>query len=178
MSLNLTKGQTLPLKKADGSAVGKVRVGLAWNQADAGNTADLDLFIVRMSDKKVAYFGDRTALEGVELSADNRTGEGDGDDEFVVMEAAKSADTEYVIAINIYDAASKGQSLAQINGAKATVYNHETNEVLATFQITENGGANTGIIVGRVKDIGDSYEFKAVGDFVNGDINTITDSLS
>lgn len=50
----LTKGATLNLVKADGSALSKVRVGLSWDVAP-GVDADLDLFVVSPS-KQVAYF--------------------------------------------------------------------------------------------------------------------------
>ncbi|MCL5459861.1 TerD family protein, partial [Loigolactobacillus coryniformis] len=77
----------------------------------------------------------------------------------------------------IYSAKAKNQTLKLVNNAKATVYDSTNNKVLATFILTENGGDNTGIIVGEVTDSGNNYSFKAVGTFVNGDINEIRASV-
>lgn len=177
-ALNLTKGQTVDLKKADGTAVSKIRVGLSWDVSE-GKTMDLDLFVVGKvaGNTTVAFFNAKNAIKGIQLGEDNVTGAGDGDDEFVNMDATQSEDGEYSIAVNIYDAASKAQTFADVKNAKATVYNQETNEVLATYSITENGGANTGLIVGKVIDAGNAYSFTAMGNFVMGDINAIAASL-
>jgi stress response protein SCP2 len=175
-TINMTKGQSLDLKKEDGSAIPSIRVGLGWD-VSAGKTMDLDLFVVRKSDKKVAYFNDQKALEGVTLSDDNLTGEGDGDDEFTVLHAPTMPDGTYVVCLNIYDGASKGQSFADVLNAVANVYNHETNEVLATFKVTENGGASTALIIGEIEDMGDYLKFTAKTDFLNGSIDDVVKSL-
>jgi len=173
-ALNLVKGQTLDLKKADGSSISKIRVGLSWDVKE-GITADLDLFIVEKANgaKKVAYYNARTAITGVELSEDNRTGAGDGDDEFVKMDATKSGDGEYFICVNIYTGNVKFSDVAN---AKATVYNQETNEVLATYVLAQ-GGAHTAVVVGKVVDSGDNYAFTAMGDYIDGDISQVAESL-
>jgi len=136
-----------------------------------GVDADLDLFVVSPS-KQVAYFGDKTAIAGIQLSDDNRTGEGDGDDEFAKFDATVTTDGVYTLCVNSYT----GTTFDKVSNAKATVYNDETNEVLGTFELAQ-GATNTGIIVGTLTDAGDSYVFTAKGDFVNGDINEITASI-
>jgi len=166
----LTKGATLNLVKADGSALSKVRVGLSWDVAP-GVDADLDLFVVSPS-KEVAYFGNKKAIAGVELSDDNRTGAGDGDDEFAKFDATVTTDGVYTLCINSYT----GVTFDKISNAKATVYNDEDGSVLATFELAQ-GATNTGIVVGTLTDSGNAYVFTAKGDFVNGDINEITAAL-
>lgn len=168
--LNLAKNQALDLKKPDGSSLSKVRVGVSWDVA-AGIDADLDLFVVSPS-KEVAFFGNKTAISGIQLSDDNRTGAGDGDDEFAKFDATVTTDGVYTLCINSYT----GTTFDKVSNAKATVYNDETNEVLATFELAQ-GATNTGIIVGTLTDAGNWYVFTAKGDFVNGDINEITASI-
>lgn len=175
--LNLTKGQSIDLKKADGTALSKIRVGLSWDVANEGGAMDLDLFVVEktLAGKKVAFFNAKNAIAGVELSDDNRTWAGDGDDEFVKMDATKTADGEYFLALNIYNAA--GKNFSMVNNAKATIYNDETNEVIATYALTQDGGSNTAVVVAKVTDAGDSYKFEAVGNYLNGDITAVAESL-
>lgn len=177
-TLNLTKGQSLDLKKADGSNISKVRVGISYDPADANAPAmDLDLFAHHKGEGKTAFFNAPNAITGVELGEDNRTGEGEGDDETVKLDATKTSDGTIVIAVNIYDAVSRGQNFGQAKNAKATVYNDESGEVIATFPITENGGDNTALIVAEIKDTGDNYVFTAVGRFLKGDINEVVAAM-
>ena len=176
MSLDLTKGQVLDLKKEDGSNISKIRVGLSWDVLE-GKTMDLDLFIHHKDSKTTAFFGAKNAISGVELSDDNLTGEGDGDDEFVNMDAVVTADGEYFVCVNIFEADKKNQTLADVNNAEATVYDSETNKVLAKYKMTEAGGENTAIIVGVVTDKDTGYTFTAKGDYIKGDINQVVSSL-
>jgi tellurium resistance protein TerD len=172
--MNLSKGGSLNLVKADGSALSKARVGLSWD-VKPGVTADLDLFIVgpSKSTDDVAYFGKKDGIKGVILSDDNRTGEGDGDDEFAKFDATVTTDGVYTICLNIYNG---GVNFDQVANPKVTVYNDETNEVLATFELGQ-GGAHNGFIVGTLTDAGDTYVFTAKGDAVNGNIEEIVKSL-
>lgn len=175
-TLNMQKGQSIDLKKEDGSAVAKVRVGLAWDVAD-GISMDLDLFVVRMSDKKVAYFNARAALQGIFLSEDNVTGDGEGDDEYVIVDAKECKDGKYVVCLNIYNAKEKGQSFAKVKNAVCTVYNHESGEVIAKFNITSDGAENSALVVAEVADVGEFLQFTARGDYVNGNIQEVVNTL-
>lgn len=174
--LNLSKGQSLDLKKEDWTNISKIRVGLSWDVSE-GKTMDLDLFVFHKDSKTTAFYNARNAIKWVELSEDNLTGEWDGDDEFVNMNAKDTADGEYVIAVNIFNAESKGQKLADVNNAEATIYNSETNEVLAKYKMSEEGGENTAIVVWIITDKDDWYSFTAKGDYIKGDINQVVSSL-
>lgn len=175
--VSLVKNEAVPLLKADGSALSHVRVGLSWDTAKFGSAVDLDLFVVRKADKKITYFGNKTALTWVELSEDNLTGAWDGDDEFAKFDASKTEDGEYYICVDIYRGQEKNQFFQLVSNAKATIYNQDTNEKIAEYNITADGGKNTGIIVGVLKDIGNMYMFEAKWTYVNGDINVIAQSI-
>jgi stress response protein SCP2 len=176
--LNLEKGQSLSLVKPDGSSIVKVRVGLSWDVAVVGQNVDLDLFVVHKQSKKVAFFNAKTAISGIILSDDNLTGAGDGDDEFAILDATKTDDGDYFICINIYDAKSRNQSFNLISNAKATIYNDETNTPLATYAISSDGGKNTALLVSALKDVGGKYEFTALGDYLTGNINEVTELIA
>lgn len=176
--LNLAKGEALNLTKADGSVVSKIRVGLSWDaQPQNGADVDIDLFVVQKAPKTVAYFGAKTAISGVKLGGDNLTGAGEGDDETAEFDANVTVDGDYVVAINIYSATSRGQKFSGVSNLSARVYNAETNEVLVEYKVTENGGDHTALIVGTITDVGNSYKFTANGTFLNGDINDVAGSL-
>ena len=175
--LNIEKGQSLSLVKPDGSSIQKIRVGLSWDTADVGRNVDLDLFVIHKQSKKVAFFNDKTAIQGVILSDDNQTGEGEGDDEFTQLDATKTDDGDYYIAVNIYDAKARNQSFNLVKNAKATIYNDETNSAIATYTISQDGGQNTGLIVANLKDTGGKYDFTALGEYLAGDINEVAQTI-
>jgi len=173
--MNLQKWASLDLTKKDGSVLSKVRVGLARDVAD-DRDIDLDLFIVAKDtagSKKTAYFNNKKAIEGVFLSEDNLTGEGDGDDEFAILDAKITPDGEYFVCVNIYTSWIK---FAEVKNPVATIYDDATNDVIASFKCGE-GWANNALIVGKLEDRWDSYKFTAMWDYVNGDIQEVTKSL-
>lgn len=176
MSLDLVKGQVLDLKKADGTNISKVRVGLSWDVSE-WKTMDLDLFVHHKESAKTAYFGNKGGIAWVQLSDDNLTGEWDGDDEFAKMDATITDDGNYFICVNIYNAESKGQSLKDVKSAMATVYDDATWDILAKYNMTADGGDNTSIIVGKVIDLADGYKFEAIGTYLKGDINQVVASI-
>lgn len=175
-TLNLTKGQVIELKKEDGTNLSKVRVWLSWDVVE-GQDMDLDLFAYHKDSKITAYFNAKTAINGLVLSEDNRTGEWDGDDEFLNMDAKVTADGEYFICVNIYDAESKGQSLKNVTNAEATIYDNETNKVLAKYNMTAEWGDNTSIVVGKIIDLEDGYKFEAIWTYLKGDISQVIASV-
>lgn len=67
--------------------------GAGWDCPDGD--VDLDIVAVALQDGKLTrqedlvYFGNRHGSPGLALSEDNRTGEGDGDDENIVIKTAE-----------------------------------------------------------------------------------------
>jgi len=181
MTVSLVKGSVVPLVKPDGSWIAEVRLGLQWDASQLGAAADLDAFVVQKKPdgtKVIAYFGKRDAIAGVELSPDNRTGAGDGDDEYTVFHAGVTPDGEYYLCVNIYDAVSRHQSFQGVANAKVVVYDNKNKATpIAEYAMTKDGGAHTALVVGILKDVGDHYLFTPKGDYVNGDINEIAASL-
>ena len=183
--LSLEKGQKIDLKKDDWSAISKIRVWLSWDVVEWKET-DLDLFVVW---KEVAYFWNKTAIKWVKLSDDNTTWKWEWDDEFANFDATQTDDWKYKICVNIFKAKERNQTLATIfnivkDGSwkiiswepKVTVYNQDTNEVLATFNLWD-WGSNTWIYVWDVIDSWNTYQFEAVWNYVNWDINDIAESI-
>lgn len=176
--MNLSKGQSIQLTKTDGTAMQKIRVGLSWDVASVGKNVDLDVSVVQTgAEKKVAFFNDRAAISGVSLSEDNRTGQGAGEDEFAKFDATKTADGEYFICVNIYEAKERMQGFNLVSNAKALIINEETGAVLAEYKLTEDGGTHSGVIIGSITDTGSTYTFNAKGTFVNGDILEISSAI-
>lgn len=127
----VAKNEILPIKdKNTGSGLTKIYVGAGWD-VNEGKTADLDLVAACLvngkltSGTRLVYFGDKTE-PGVTLGADNRSGEGDGDDENIVFELDKveSDVTEIAVGLCAYSGAdlssAKNVKFRGVSGSKAT----------------------------------------------------------
>ena len=117
-TLNLDKGQVLDLAKAE-KPLRNVIIGAGWDANINGNVADLDLsaFLLDNNRKvtdlsKQVVFYNQQQQQGIYSSGDNRTGEGDGDDEQIVvdLDAISPNISELVFIMTIDKAAERRQT--------------------------------------------------------------------
>ena len=94
ISLNLDKSNFLNLEKVE-PGLTHVDLAAGWDTSVAGPAYDLDIanFLVWTDGKihsanDVIFYNNKTA-PGVTLLGDNRTGQGDGDDETILIDLSK-----------------------------------------------------------------------------------------
>ena len=187
MAITLQKGGNLSLSKAD-PGLENVTVGLGWDaRSTNGQPFDLDasaLLIgangkVRSDNDFVFYnqMGDVTdssgkfadeALASVIYGGDNRTGEGDGDDETINIHLSKvPADIErIVITVSIDQYAERGQSFGQVRNAYVRVVNTDSDNEISRYDLSEESSSETALIFAEVyrdKSASGEWKFKAVG---------------
>ena len=160
MAISLNKGGNLSLSKTDPS-LNQVLIGLGWD-ARATDGADFDLdasaFLLAANDKVrgetdfIFYNQTRSPEGSVEHTGDNRTGEGDGDDEAVKINLAKvPADVQKIaITVTIHDAESRGQNFGQVQNAFIRVVNDQTNVEIVRFDLNEDYSTETAMIFGEL----------------------------
>ena len=98
MPINLSKGQKVDLTKGN-AGLDSILVGLGWdtNKYDGGHEFDLDVSVFMTGDNGkvenetnfVFYNNPQDGAGSVIYSGDNRTGEGEGDDESVKVTLSK-----------------------------------------------------------------------------------------
>ena len=134
MSISLQKGQKVSLSK-ESKGLSNVLVGLGWDAVEQKSglfglfkAADIDCDATaillkngKFTDKNdVVYFGNLTHKSGtVRHMGDNLTGDGDGDDEQILIELSR-VPQEYdkiVIVVNIYSAVQRKQHFGMIRNA-------------------------------------------------------------
>ena len=105
----------------------------------------------------------------VRHGGDNRTGDGDGDDETIHIQLDKvPADVERIaIVVNIYNAAANGQNFGQVSDAYIRCVNEDTNSEIARFDLTEDASTNTEMIFGEVYRHNGEWRFNAVAQGYN-----------
>jgi tellurium resistance protein TerD len=187
MAVSLSKGGNVSLSK-EAPGLKNVVVGLGWDpRATDGQEFDLDasVFIcgengkVR-SDDDFIFYNNKTGGNGsIEHMGDNRTGEGEGDDEQVKIDLSKvPADIKKLaFAVTIHEAESRKQNFGMVGGAFMRVVNAEGDKELARYDLGEDFALEAAVIFGEVYRHGDEWKFKAVGQGFNGGLGPLASSF-
>ncbi|MFC9351538.1 TerD family protein [Arthrobacter sp. NPDC057013] len=172
-TLTLSKGSNLSLSKAD-PALQKAIIGLGWDpRTTAGEQFDLDASAllltaagkVRSNDDFIFYNQLQSADGAIVHQGDNRTGEGEGDDEQIIIDlAAVSRDIEkIVIVVSIDQAEARRQNFGQVRDAFCRVVNVDTDNEIVRYDLSEDAAAETCMIFAEIYRHSGEWKFRAVG---------------
>ena len=178
MSVSLAKGGNVSLSKED-PGLTRILIGLGWDvRMSDGTDFDLDAsaFLLNEAGKVrgdadfIFYNNLKSADGSVEHTGDNRTGEGDGDDEALKVVLARiPADVQKVaVAVTIHDGEARRQSFGMISNAFIRVVNDETGREIARYDLTEDASTETAMIFGEVYRHNGEWKFRAVGQGYRG----------
>lgn len=184
MAINLSKGQKVDLTKSN-PGLSKVVVGLGWdtNKYDGGQDFDLDtsVFLLDASGKVASeadfiFYNNTIGAGGaVEHTGDNKTGEGEGDDEAVNIDLSSipAAIEKVSFAITIHDAEARGQNFGQVSNSYVRIVNAGSNEELIRYDLGEDFSIETAIVVGELYRHGAEWKFNAIGSGYQGGLASL-----
>ncbi|GAL03939.1 TerD family protein [Photobacterium aphoticum] len=183
MGVSLSKGGNVSLSKTDPSLV-RVRVGLGWDtRATDGQDFDLDGSAFLLSDmgrvrhdNDFIFYNNLRSLDGsVVHTGDNRTGEGDGDDESLIVELnnVPTDVTKIAFTVTIHDAMTRRQSFGQVSNAFMRIVNEDTNVEVARYDLTEDASTETAMIFGELYRHNGEWKFRAVGQGYSGGLGAM-----
>ena len=144
MAINLQKGQRESIKAP------KFTIGLGWdtNSSTTGKEFDLDASAFILGENKkilserhfIFYNNLKSPNEAVVHTGDNRTGEGEGDDEQIIVDLSKIEEnaTEICIVITIHEAEDRGQNFGQVRNSFIRIFDTDTNEELLKYELEED----------------------------------------
>ncbi|NKX86369.1 TerD family protein [Nocardia coubleae] len=173
MGVSLSKGGNVSLTKAAPNLTA-VAVGLGWDlRTTTGTDFDLDASAIALgadkkvvSDKHFVFFNNLKSPEGaIEHIGDNRTGEGEGDDEVVNVDLANTPPTieSIVFPVSIYDGVTRNQSFGQVRNAYIRVVDQANGEELARYDLSEDASTETAMVFGELYRNGAEWKFRAIG---------------
>ncbi|WP_372407498.1 TerD family protein [Streptomyces luteireticuli] len=172
MGVTLAKGGNVSLTKAAPNLTAIV-VGLGWDaRTTTGADYDLDASALLcaagrvLGDEYFVFYNNLKSPEGsVEHTGDNLTGEGDGDDETVLVDLTKvpAACDKIVFPVSIHEADVRGQNFGQVRNAYIRVVNQADGAELARYDLSEDASSETAMIFGEVYRYGGEWKFRAVG---------------
>ena len=183
MAVSLSKGSKISLAKvaADAGISGgltKIMVGLGWdvNRYDGGADFDLDAAAfmlagtgkVRSSDDFIFY--NQKVGPGVEHMGDNRTGEGEGDDEVINVDLnAIPADIERVsFTVTIDQAEQRNQNFGMVENSYIRVVDAASGTELIRYDLGEDFSVETAVVVADLYRHNGEWKFNAIGSGFSG----------
>lgn len=181
MVLSLTKNQTISLEKEAGNGLKQIHMGIGWDPAKpsgffgkllggGGASIDLDASCIVLDANKqpldLVWFQQLKSKDGfIQHSGDNRTGEGDGDDETIYVELERlPASVKYLVfTVNSFT----GQNFDAVENAYCRILDAKVNKELARFNLSEKG-SHTGVIMAYMSRTGSGWDMTAVGRATSG----------
>ena len=186
MAISLNKGGNLSLSKTDPS-LSRLLIGLGWDErVTSGAEFDLDAsaFLLGTNgkvrgDHDFIFYNQLRSPEGaVEHTGDNRTGEGDGDDETIKVDLTRlPADVSKVIfCAVIYDGQNRKQNFGQVSNAYIRIVNANAGSEVARYDLSEDSSTETAMVFGELYRHNGEWKFRAVGQGFAGGLGPLAAS--
>jgi tellurium resistance protein TerD len=182
MAVNLSKGGRVNLSK-DNPGLSKISVALGWDDRSTdGAEFDLDASVFLLDDAGKAIGGDDALifynnLKGlggaVAHMGDNRTGEGEGDDEVIEIDlpavvATNPSVNKFAFVVTIHEADARNQNFGQVENAFIRIVNRDTGAEIVRYDLTEDYSVETALIFGELYVKDGEWRFGAVGQGFSG----------
>ncbi|UFS98357.1 TerD family protein [Nocardia huaxiensis] len=173
--VDLGKGQKVTLRKDGGVALTRIRMGLGWDPVTRGGLfgrraveIDLDAWVALFAGQTLidaCYYNQLQSKDGsIRHQGDNRTGEGEGDDEVINVDLTRvpAHITSLLFVVTSYE----GQTFEQVSNAYCRLVDDTTGAELARFSLT-GGMRFTAMAMAEVWRVGGDWKLRAIGDGFN-----------
>lgn len=186
MAISLKKGQRVSID----SSVNMALVGLGWdtNRYDGGFDFDLDAsaFLLGANGKCIRdddfiFYNNLNGRNGAVVhQGDNLTGEGEGDDEVIIINFSKIPEEiqKIAVCVTIHDAISRRQNFGQVSNAYirvAKIANEfdMVGEDQLRFDLEEEFSIETALVVCEIYRHNGEWKFNAVGAGYQGGLESL-----
>ncbi|MGW5309896.1 TerD family protein [Nocardia thailandica] len=170
--VSLAKGQRVTLRKDGGVPLTYIRMGLGWDPVRTRGffgrrtpDIDLDAWVAMFADQTlvdVVYYGQLASRDGsIRHQGDNLTGEGDGDDEVILVDLTRVP--AHVGTLLFVVTSYQGQSFEQIANAFCRLVDATTDAELARYSLA-GGMPFTALAMATVFRVGTEWKLEALGD--------------
>lgn len=178
MSVNLSKGGSVNLTKADGSQLTRVRMGLGWDPIETrGLFGGKKTKAVDLDASCLIFDGNRNLLDqvwfqqlkskdgAVQHTGDNRTGAGDGDDESIIVDLPRvnPAAQQLVFTVNSF----LGQTFRDVTNATCRLVDETNGQEIARYDLSAQGG-HTAQVMAKLVRTGGGWQMTAIGTLGSG----------
>ena len=190
MPINLQKGQRISLDKSLKFAL----VGLGWDtkRYDGGYDFDLDASAFMLGengkllrDEDFVFYNNLNGRDGAVVhTGDNLTGEGEGDDEVIMINLTKIPKEikKIAICVTIHEAEARRQNFGQVSNAyiriaKLADESDTIGETVLKFDLEEEFSIETALVVAEIYFKNGEWKFNAVASGYQGGLEAICRSF-
>jgi len=184
MSINLKKGQRISLKK-ESPGLTSVLFGLGWDVAQpaggflsifkSNSNLDLDASVLCLNtngkvdnNTNVIYYNNLSHVSGgITHLGDNLTGEGEGDDEQILVDLPKIPENiaKLVFVVSIFQALERQQDFGQVNNAFVRLVDTSNNREIARYNLSgQEYQGSTGMIMAEINRDNNGWNMEAIGE--------------
>ncbi len=197
MVIQLKKGNSISLKK-EAPKLNKIMLGLGWDMAKssarknifdifkASSTIDLDSSVLCLNSSEqlktkndVVYYANLHHGSGaIHHQGDNLTGEGEGDDEQILVELDKIPDyvSSLLFTVNIYMGRERRQDFSGIENAFVRLVDLSNGREIAYYKLSESIYTNQTLMkMAELRRTSDGWQMKAIGE---GSKNTLDELVN
>lgn len=183
IGLSLEKGANLSLTKAEPN-LKKLLVGLGWDaRSTDGSEFDLDASAFMLDDsgkirkpEDFIYYNQLKSPEGSVIhQGDNRTGDGDGDDEVIKIDLSliPSDVKRIAITVTIHDGEGRKQNFGQVSNAYIRIENEDTGSEVVRFDLAEDASTEVAMVFAELYLHNNEWKFRAVGQGYAGGLRAL-----
>lgn len=183
--INLEKKKPINLSK-EAPGLNKVKVGLSWDPTgDVEADADASVFLLNEngkipSESYFVFYNNLKSGDGAVVhSGDNRTGEGEGDDEEIRIDlnSVNAEIVQIIIVISIHNI-DDGVHFGNVLNSAVRIYDESKNNVICQYELSDKFDGCDSLIIGRFYRMGDEWEFEAMGQAFEGGLGATVELYS
>ena len=191
MAVSLQKGQRVSLEKvAPGLTAGFIGLGWDVKNTDTGSDFDLDAsaFLLDKNEKLISeqhfiFYNNLTSPDpgkSVQLMGDNLTGEGEGDDEVIIVDLRKVPQevAKIAITVTIYDAEKRKQNFGQVQNAFVRLVDVQSKKEVLRYDLQEDYSIETALIMAELYRKDGDWRVNAVGSGFQGGLQALLNCYS
>jgi tellurium resistance protein TerD len=187
MAIQLSKGQRIDLTKSN-PTLKNIVVGLGWDVKtfDGGAEFDLDAsaFLLNAEgkcrqDTDFIFYNNLRSPDGsVEHTGDNRTGEGEGDDEQIKvhLDMVPTDIDRIAITVTIHDAEVRRQNFGQVSNAFVRLVDEDLGTEILRFDLGEDFSIETAVVFCELYKHGSDWKFNAIGSGYQGGLGALVNA--
>lgn len=185
MAIVLEKKQKINLTKKE-PGLQNVFAGLGWDTEKVGNhvvDCDVSVFLLKENgkipaDEFLVFYNNLSTPEGsVVHQGDNRTGEGEGDDEVIdiALNRVSQEVVQMLFCVTIHEAEERKHTFGGINNAFIRICDKNGNKEICRYTLNEQFGDADSLVIGRLYRLGNEWEFEAMGNPFSGGLGALVE---
>jgi tellurium resistance protein TerZ len=179
MSVNLVKGQKISLEKEAGGKLNKVVMGLGWDVkkktgflgfgGGKGNI-DLDASCILFDEQgnmaDSVWFRQLKSKDGsIVHTGDNVTGEGEGDDEQIIVDLTKVPPNIKTLVFVV--SSFRGQTFSEVENAFCRMVDQQSGKEIAKYNLSAQGN-HTSQVMAKIYRHSGEWKLHAIGENASG----------